>query len=156
MLLTRDYSVLQCLNSYYYSLNISPSIHPSIHAINVLQSQLSESNRLSRDSREGSRRLSKSSQDAVTYPAELPHPPSKPCAQTFITQRSSSYTQQFSNEEYTYPSDTAEEPVATLVDIPDGPPPAYTDKPESSPVDRPKSRKLDDLVSRFNLLQKKN
>lgn len=121
----------------------------------LLQSQ-SESNRLSKDSREGSRRLSKGSQDAITYPAELPHPPSKPCAQTFITQRSSSYTQQFSNEEYTYPSDTAEEPVATLVDIPDGPPPAYTDKPASSPDDRPKSRKLDDLVSRFNLLQKKN
>lgn len=121
----------------------------------LLQSQMSDSNRLSKSSREGSKRLSRSSQDAITYPAELPNPPTQPCAQTYILQRSSSYTQQFSNEEYTYPCDTTDEPVATLVDIPDGPPPAYTDV-APSPVDRPKSRKLDDLVSRFNLLQKKN
>lgn len=119
------------------------------------------SRRLSRGSQEGSKRLSKSSQEAITYPAELPRPPTTPTAQTHICQRSSSYTQLFRDEEYTYPCDPtldSVEPVATLVDIHDGPPPPYTDTSSSapSPVDQPKSRKLDDLVSRFNLLQKKN
>ena len=119
------------------------------------------SRRLSRGSQEGSKRLSRSSQEAITYPTELPRPPLTPTAQTYICQRSSSYTQLFSNEEYTYPCDApvdSVEPVATLVNIPNGPPPPYTDTSSSapSPVDQPKSRKLDDLVSRFNLLQKKN
>lgn len=137
----------------------------------VLQSLQSDSRRLSKGSegsrslskgsQEGSKRLSKSSQEVITYPAELPRPPLTPTAQTYIYQRSSSYTQLFPNEEYTYPCDPvldSIEPVATLVGIPDGSPPPYTDSSSSapSPVDQPKSRKLDDLVSRFNLLQKKN
>ena len=140
--------LFQCLDSSLFSLY-------SVE-IRITQSGHSGSRRLSKGSREGSRRLSMSSQEAITYPAELPHPPLTPCAQTHICQRSSSYTQLFRDEEYMYPNDTAEEPVATLIDVHDGPPPAYTDMPEPSPTDQSKPRKLDDLVSRFNLLQKKN